>query len=120
MLGLIDRPKFAEALSAKSEVDRRLRGYLVWRTASQAIALTIARSRGGKGASPAARLITKEKLPHAQRWRQRWTELECNSIRAPAATFDRFDDSWSKRTNRALWRLIVRAFACERAPTFIK
>jgi hypothetical protein len=58
VLGLIDRPKAVEAWLAKSEVDNRLSGNLVWQTASQAIALTIARSRGGKGGlAPAARLI---------------------------------------------------------------
>jgi hypothetical protein len=46
------------ALLAKSEVDRRLSDNLVWQTASQAIALMIARSRGGKsGLAAAARLI---------------------------------------------------------------
>jgi hypothetical protein len=60
VLGLIDRPKSAEALLAKSAVESRLNGNLVWQTASQAIALTIARSRGGKGGlAPAARLISQ-------------------------------------------------------------
>ena len=58
VLGLIDRPKAIEVLWAKSEVDRRLSGNLVWQTASQAIALTIARSRRGKsGLASAARSI---------------------------------------------------------------
>jgi hypothetical protein len=58
VLGLIDRPKAIEVLSAKSEVDSRLNGNLVWQTVSQAIALTIARSRGGKsGLASAARFI---------------------------------------------------------------
>jgi hypothetical protein len=46
VLGLIDRPKAAAARLAKSEVDRRLSGDLVWLTVSQATALTIARSWG--------------------------------------------------------------------------
>jgi hypothetical protein len=58
VLELIDRPKAIEVLSAKSEADSRLSGNLVWQTASQAIALTIARSRGGKsGLSFAARFV---------------------------------------------------------------
>jgi hypothetical protein len=44
VLGLIDRPKSAEALLAKSAVESRLSGNLVWQIASQVIALTIARS----------------------------------------------------------------------------
>src|SRR5262249_3223954 len=58
VLGLTDRPKAAAARSAKSEVDRRLSGNLVWLTASQATALTTARSRGGKsGLATSASLI---------------------------------------------------------------
>src|SRR5271157_4707365 len=58
VLGLMDRPKATAARSARSEVDRRLSGNLVWLTASQATALTIARSRGGKsGLATPARLI---------------------------------------------------------------
>jgi len=63
VLGLIERPKAIEVLSAKSEVDSRLNGNLVWQTASQAIALTIARSRGGKsGLASAARFISQGEI----------------------------------------------------------
>src|SRR5271165_7073304 len=44
VLGLMDRPKARAARSARSEVDRRLSGNLLWLTASHATALTIARS----------------------------------------------------------------------------
>jgi hypothetical protein len=44
VLALIDRLKATAARSARSEVDWRLSGNLVWLTASHATALTIARS----------------------------------------------------------------------------
>ena len=68
VLGLIHRPNPVETLSAKSEVDSRLSGSLVWQTASQAIALTIARSRGGKGGLAPAALaaaLASQLGPHA-------------------------------------------------------
>ena len=54
VLGPIDRPKADEARAARSDVESRLSGNLDRQTASHAIALTIARSRGGKsGLTPA-------------------------------------------------------------------
>src|SRR5271157_758595 len=104
VLGLMDRPKAVAARSARSEVERRLSGNLVWQTASQATALTIARSRGGKaGLRPRPAWSAKEKSPLAQRCRQRRSELGWSSTKAPAETFDNAGESWSRRTSRALW-----------------
>src|SRR3954469_12295782 len=55
---LIGRPKAARARTARSVSDCRLKGSLVWATVSQARALTIALSRGGKrGLAPAPGLV---------------------------------------------------------------
>src|SRR5206468_6128544 len=58
VLGLMGWPRAVVARAAKSEVDKRLNGNLVWQTASQAIALTTAWSRGGKnGLAPPSFLL---------------------------------------------------------------
>ena len=58
VLGLMALPRAVEALAARSADDSRLKGSWVWLTASQAMALTTAWSRGGKiGLSPASGLI---------------------------------------------------------------
>ena len=63
VLGLIGRPKAEEARSARSDVESRLSGCLDWQTASHAIALTSARSQGGKsGLSSTARPIAQRKV----------------------------------------------------------
>ena len=68
-------------------------------------------ARGKNGLAPRPSCSTNEKSPHAQRRRQRRTELGCNSTTSPAATLDNAGDSWSRRANRARWcwaREIVR------------
>src|SRR6516165_5656015 len=63
VLGLIGRPRAVAARAAKSAVDSRLNGNLVRETASQAIALMIAWSRGGKnGLAPAACLLNQGEI----------------------------------------------------------
>jgi hypothetical protein len=63
VLGLIGRRKAVEILVAKSAVDNRLSGNLVWQTASHAIALTTAWSRGGKnGLAPTACLLNQGEI----------------------------------------------------------
>jgi hypothetical protein len=58
VLELMARPRAVEARAARSVVDNRLKGSWVWLTASQAMALTTAWSRGEKiGLSPASCLI---------------------------------------------------------------
>ena len=55
---LIGRRKATAARTARSVSDCRLKGSLVWATVSQARALTIALSRGGKrGLAPASGLV---------------------------------------------------------------
>ena len=63
VLGLIGWPKAVAARAARSVVDNRLNGNLVWQTASQAIALTTAWSRGGKnGLAPAPFLLDQREI----------------------------------------------------------
>ena len=104
VLGLIERPKATDVLSARSEVDSRLSGNLVWQTASQAIALTIARSRGGKsGLASAARSIGQGEVTTCPTVPPALDGMGVQfDHRAPAATqFDhKSGDSWSKRRDK--------------------
>ena len=72
--------------SARSEVDRRLSGNLVWLTASQATALTIARSRGEKRAcDPRPRLISQRRSHRTPNDATRDAQSSgCNSTTSPA------------------------------------
>ena len=60
---LMGCPKAALACLATSASDKRLSGKWVWDTASQAIALTTASSRGGKpGFTPPSRFVRQSKM----------------------------------------------------------
>ena len=105
VLGLIGRPRAVAASAAKSAVDSRLNGNLVRETASQAIALMIAWSRGGKNglaprgllAQPRRNLHTPNDIaragrswdatPRAPRLR-RWTSRGIRGVGEPIAPFD--------------------------------
>src|SRR4051794_24039079 len=64
VLGLIVRPRAVAARAARSAVESRLRGNFVWATASHAMALTRAWSRGGKiGLTPAPGVIDQREVP---------------------------------------------------------
>ena len=94
VLGLIDRPKAVAARSARSAVDRRLSGNLVWLTASQATALTTARSRGGKsGLATAARLIGQGEVTARPTMPPETHGVRMQLDDAPAVTFDIAGDS---------------------------
>src|SRR5262245_244322 len=64
VLGLMGLPRARLACTAMSAVESRLRGRPVWWTASHAMALTRAGSRGGKPDLPASpRRIFQTELP---------------------------------------------------------
>ena len=91
MLELIDRPKALEVLSARSEVDSRLSGNLVWQTVSQAIAYTIARSQGGKsGLASAARFIIQGEIAACPTATPALDGMGVQFHQTPATTFDKW------------------------------
>jgi hypothetical protein len=94
LLGLIERPRAVEVLSAKSEADSRLSGNLVWHTASQAIASKIAQSLKGKSElASAARLISKGEVPACPTVTPAFDGIKVQFHQSLVATFDKFGDS---------------------------
>jgi hypothetical protein len=102
VLGLIDRRRAVAARAVRSEVDNRLSGNLVWQTASQAIALTTAWSRGGKnGLAPAAFLLNQREIATRPTAPPEADGIGIQLHDTPASMLDNAGDSWSRRAKRA-------------------